>query len=306
MKCKFCGREAVYFRPYSGEALCMKCFLDSVERKVRANISKYEMFEPDDRIAVAVSGGKDSLSLLYILDKIEREFPKSELIAITVNEGIKGYRNESIEIAIEFCRKLGVEHKVCNFKEFYGLTLDEIVEKSDGTYNPCTYCGVLRRKILNVVAREIGADKLAVAHNLDDEAQTVIINFVRGDPNRIARVKPTTDIVHPKLVKRVKPLCTIPEREIVLYAYFRKIRFQRSQCPYVAESLRNEIRNTLNRMEFMHPGTKYAIFRAAEKIRPPLEAAIGKPKINECEICGEPTPTKICKACQLLMHINAL
>ncbi|MEM2673838.1 MAG: ATP-binding protein, partial [Candidatus Bathyarchaeia archaeon] len=127
-RCTVCGfREAFYGRIYSGEMLCAKCFIESIEDKVRATIAKHKMLEFNDRIAVAVSGGKDSLSLLHMLVKIERDFPRATLYAITVDEGIKGYRDEAIEIASENCRKLGVEHFTISFKELCGYTLDEIV-----------------------------------------------------------------------------------------------------------------------------------------------------------------------------------
>jgi len=128
--CTICNRnEAVYTRPYSGEKLCGRCFCRSIEDKVRATISKYDMFKHDDKIMLAVSGGKDSVTLLHILTKIERTFPRTSLSAVTIDEGIEGYRDEALKIAERNCRKLGVEHIVVSFKEMYGLELDEIVNK---------------------------------------------------------------------------------------------------------------------------------------------------------------------------------
>lgn len=109
--CTLCERkEAVFMRPYSGEKLCGRCFCKSTESRVRGTISKYEMLEPKDKIMVAVSGGKDSVTLLHILTKIERAFPEATLSAVTVDEGIKGYRDEALKVAAKNCRKLGVEH----------------------------------------------------------------------------------------------------------------------------------------------------------------------------------------------------
>ena len=305
--CTACKRrEAVYFRPYSGERLCKKCFIESIEEKTRATISKYEMFEFDDRIAVGVSGGKDSTSLLYVLEKIEREFPKSTLVAVTVDEGIKGYRDEALKIARKNCEKLGVEHHVVSFKELFGYKLDEIVElmkKREAELSPCAYCGVLRRRALNIAAREVDADKLATAHSLDDEVQTILINILHGDPLRLARAKPVTEEVHEKLVRRVKPFCEIPEREIAFYAYLKNIEFQSFPCPYAPQALRSEIRIILNRLEERHPGMKYTIFRSIERIRPALERMAEK-ELKECRICGEPTTGEICKVCELLQELG--
>lgn len=308
--CTLCKRrEAFYFRPYSGEKLCRKCFAESIETKVRATIAKYKMLEFDSKIAVAVSGGKDSVSLLHILAKIEKDYPKASLTAITVDEGIRGYRDEALKIARKNCQELGVEHHVISFKELYGFTLDEIVkrlkQKEEKTeLTPCAYCGVMRRKALNFLARKVGADKLATAHTLDDETQTILLNIFHGDILRIAREKPVTDKNHPKLVPRVKPFCEIPEKETALYAYVKKIKFQTMPCPYASEALRNDIRVMLNRMEHKHAGTKFTVFQAIEKIRPTLEKITKKEKLKECSQCGEPTTEKICKACQMLQQLG--
>jgi len=306
--CTVCKRrEAFFFRPYSGEKLCRKCFVRSVEEKVRATIAKYKMLEFDDRIAVAVSGGKDSVSLLHILAKMERDYPRASLVAVTIDEGIKGYRDEALKIAAENCKKLGINHHIVSFKELYRYTLDEIVKrlkKGKGGLTPCAYCGVLRRRALNVAARKVKADKIATAHTLDDETQTILLNIFHGDVLRIAREKPVTDEAHPKLVQKVKPFCEIPEKETALYAYVRQVKFQSAPCPYASEALRNDIRMMLNRMEEKHSGIKFTIFKSMEGIRPALEDIARKEGLKECSECGEPTTEKICKTCQMLRQAS--
>ncbi len=295
-------------RRYSGEKLCGRCFCKSIESKVRGTISKYEMFEPKDKIMVAVSGGKDSVTLLHILTKIEKAFPDAALSAVTVDEGIKGYRDEALKVAKKNCQKLGVEHVVTSFKEMYGYELDEIVNlirnKKKKGLTPCSYCGVLRRRALNTAARETGVDKLAMAHSLDDETQTILLNIIHGDVLRIARAKPVLAVIHPKLVQRVKPLCEVPEKEIAFYAYLRRIEFQSIPCPYAQTALRNDIRTMLNRLEEKHAGTKFAIFRSMERIRPALEAMAEEAKLQNCRKCGEPTVGELCKACQMLEELH--
>ncbi|MEM2667115.1 MAG: TIGR00269 family protein, partial [Candidatus Bathyarchaeia archaeon] len=219
------------------------------------------------------------------------------------------YRDEALKIAAENCKKLGIEHHVISFKELYGLTLDELVEKMRATgkseLTPCSYCGVLRRKALNIIARKVEADKLATAHTLDDEAQTVLLNMLHGDVLRIAREKPVTDDVHPKLVVRVKPFCEIPEKETALFAYVKKIKFQSMPCPYAPEALRSDIRQFLNRMEEKHAGMKYTVFKAAERIRQALEKTGSTEPLKECSLCGEPTTQDLCKACEMLQNLKA-
>jgi uncharacterized protein (TIGR00269 family) len=309
--CTLCKRNnAVFGRIYSGENLCRRCFCRTVEDKVRRTISKHEMLGQKDSFMVAVSGGKDSITLLHILSRIEKDFPKVKFYAGTVDEGIRDYRDEALKIAKDNCKKLGVEHKVISFKELFGYELDEIVafmkKKQKSGLTPCSYCGVLRRKALNTLARDEGVDKLVTAHNLDDETQTMLLNIVHGDPLRIARIKPVLEVIHPKLVQRVKPLCMIPEKEIVMYTYFKGITFQCINCPYAQTALRNDIRDMLNRMEHKHAGTLFTVFRSMERLRPALENFVEEVKLDECKVCGEPTVGDLCRPCQMLEELKIL
>ncbi len=308
VKCTACRRsEAFYTRPYSGEILCRKCFTESIEQKVRVTIGKYRMFEIDDRIAVAVSGGKDSVSLLHILSRIERDFTMSSLCAITVDEGIQGYRDEAVKIASENCVRLRVEHIIVSFRDLYGYTMDEITRRTrDDELTPCAYCGVLRRRALNIAARKAGVTKLAMAHNLDDETQTFLLNLVHGDPLRIARTGPVSDFKKPGFPQRVKPLCEVLEREVVLYAYVKDIFFQEMPCPYAGEALRNDVRKTLNRLEERHPGIKYTVYSSMEKIREAMRQTVKETPLRNCKSCGEPTIGEICQTCQMLQTIGGL
>jgi len=311
-ECTLCKRrDAVYMRAYSGEKLCSKCFTESIESKVRATIARYDMFKPDDNIMVAVSGGKDSVTLLHILAKIEREFPKARLCAVTVDEGIRGYRDEALSFAAENCRKLGVKHTVISFKELYGLQLDQLVRKLRGqtkdkgeALSPCAYCGVLRRRALNLAARNSKVDRLALAHNLDDEVQTILLNIMHGDAPRIGRVKPVLEEKHPMFVSRVKPFSEVPEKEIAFYAFLKKIQFQSVPCPYASTALRSDIRTMLNRLEEKHAGTKFTVLRSIEKIRPALETVVKETILQECTLCGEPSVERVCKPCQMLQQLG--
>ena len=286
------------------------CFCKTLEDKVRKTISKYEMLSQTDNVMVGVSGGKDSITLLHVLSKIEKGFPGVRLVAGTVDEGIRDYRDEALKIAKGNCKKLGVEHVVVSFKDLFGYSLDEIVgliRKSGKTaLTPCSYCGVLRRKALNSMARDAGVSKLVVGHNLDDETQTMFLNIVHGDPLRLARAKPVLDVVHPLLVPRVKPFCLVPEKEVIMYAYLKGIEFQCIDCPYAEAALRNDIRSMLNRMELKHAGTLYTICSSIEKLRPAIEASMGEVKLNNCKLCGEPTAGDLCRSCQMLEEIRVL
>lgn len=266
------------------------------------------MLEFDDRIAVGVSGGKDSVSLLHILAKMEKKQPKAKLIALTADEGINGYRDEALKIAGENCRELGVGHVTVSFSELFGITVDEIAGKlknqPNGEPTVCAYCGVLRRRALNAAARKMGFTKLATAHTLDDEVQTVLLNVFHGDVLRLAKEKPVTDEVHPRLVRRIKPFCKTPERETALYAFLKGIHFQSCPCPYASDALRNDVRSMLNRLEEKHSGMKHTILGSIERIRPALESLANQQKLASCSLCGEATTGKVCRTCSMLDHLS--
>jgi uncharacterized protein (TIGR00269 family) len=229
-------------------------------------------------------------------------------VAVTVDEGIKGYRDEALKIAVENCKKLDIMHHVVSFEELFGYTLDELIvsqrAKNMSRFSSCAYCGVLRRKALNLAARQVDANRIATAHTLDDEVQTILLNIFHGDVLRIAREKPATNGVHSKLVRRIKPFCEIPERETSLYAYVKRISFQSTPCPYAFEALRNDVRHMVNRLEEKHAGMKFAIFNSIERIRPALEQMDKKQGFGECVECGEPTSERVCNTCRILKELR--
>ena len=149
---------SVYSRPYSGETLCKKCFLFSIEDKTRKTISKYSMLQHDDRVAVAVSGGKDSLSLLYVLKNIFEMGHRGTPIAITVDEGIKNYRDESLEIVNQFCADLRIENKIVSYKELFGRDMDQVIlERPSDKMSSCSICGTFRRRAIDLAAESVGS-----------------------------------------------------------------------------------------------------------------------------------------------------
>jgi uncharacterized protein (TIGR00269 family) len=304
MKCTFCGRRAVYNRRYAGTLLCDRCLTKSVERRFWRAVAEHKLIAPNEKIAVAVSGGKDSVVALHLIADYCKN-KNCEVAAVTIDEGIKGYRDHSLPVARENAEELKIEHSIVSFKKAYGVTLDEIVKvakKRKSKQHPCTYCGVMRRSLLNRAARELGADKLATAHNLDDEAQAIMLNYVRGDFSRLHRLGP---IYSPRegFVPRIKPMREIPEKEIALYALLKDIKVHLAVCPY-ADGIHTEIRDFLNDFEVKHPNTKFMILRMFDKMKPHLAGAMPEFGIQKCQICGEPTSVSVCKACELLAQLG--
>ena len=267
------------------------------------------MLKKGERVGLALSGGKDSMSLLYLLKPLADEM-KFELIALSVDEGIEGYRNKTLANARAACKKLGVKLIVKNFRKEIGITIDEVARKKRGERETlCTYCGVFRRWVLNKTARELKLDKLAVGHNLDDFAQTLFMNILRNEPFRLARFGPIGGISEDeRFVPRIKPLFRAPEEETALYAKLRGIGARRKTCcPNVYEAFRRRVRVFLNEMEADFPGTKVRALNSFMKIKKALEkeyAHLKKEKIGKCASCGEPSSARICKRCELLSRLK--
>ncbi|CAD7768702.1 tRNA-5-methyluridine(54) 2-sulfurtransferase [Candidatus Methanoperedenaceae archaeon GB37] len=302
MKCDRCNRSAIIFQRYSSAHLCKHHFKEDVERKIKRDIRKYRMVEKNDTIAVALSGGKDSSMLLYILHKLFSKRRDTTIVAISIDEGIQGYRKHTLEHAYQLTRRLGATHIVKSFRDTFGADLDTMVESGK---NPCSICGVLRKNLLNSTARELGATKLAIGHNLDDEAQTILMNYLHANIDRITRMIPEKR--KEGLIPRIKPLRSIPEREVALYAITTNLPLDTSTCPYAGTALRNDVRDLLNNYETAHPGTKYALLTGSEKIAESLIKTETTRPIQRCEVCGEPTGNnKTCKTCEIQYNIPYL
>jgi len=295
-----CGRKAIYFRRYSGEYLCRRCFAESIEKKFAHTIGRHNLIEKNEKVAVGISGGKDSSVLVHLLSRFREKFP-FKMIGLTIDEGIMDYREKTQRKAEENCRTLRIEHHTFSFREELGFTLDEV----SGELTHCSYCGVLRRYMLNKKARELGCTSLAVGHNLDDEAQSILMNMLRGDLGRMGRTGVTYKDISPGFVKRIKPMREIPEKEVKLFSMLENIDVDDSVCPYAGDAYRNDVRDFLNMMESRRPTTKHTILKSYDRLFPIFQQALIPETISQCEKCGEPSIGKMCKACEMREKIMA-
>jgi uncharacterized protein (TIGR00269 family) len=263
------------------------------------------MFKEDDRIAVAISGGKDSAVLLHVLHQIEKKYPQSEIVPVTIDEGIRGYRDQALKSAEELAKSLGLSLQIFSFEALFEYSLDQIVQRRDGTaFGACSYCGVFRRRALNIAAEKIGADVVATGHNMDDEAQTVLMNVLRGDSRRLARTNVPRDRSIKGLTPRVKPIISLSERDIVAYAHHLELPYHDVPCPYAVEAYRNDVRAFLNDMEHKRPGTLLTVLRSGEAISEVFQQASDGAVLDHCERCGSPSPSRVCKVCELLEELR--
>lgn len=305
MPCDRCAQPAVTFLRYSGAHLCAAHFQEYVERRVKQEIRRELALEgKPTKIVVGISGGKDSSTALFLLHEFLARRRDVTLEAVTVDEGIAGYRPPSLETARRFCAQLGVPHHVISYAETVGFEMDRVVRTDPGAI-PCSYCGVFRRHALNLKAVELHADYLATGLNLDDTAESILMNVARGDVERLARLGPHEQ-VQPGLVPRLQPLRNLPEVEVYLYAYLKKIPFQDANCPYAERAQRGLFKELLQRLEAESPGTRHAIVRGYDDLRPVLHAAWPPAALRSCARCGEPTVHEVCKACEMRRRLESL
>ncbi|MBD3185401.1 hypothetical protein GF325_01125 [Candidatus Bathyarchaeota archaeon] len=335
---KTCSRckdaPAVVIREHSGEAVCKGCFKKEIERRVRRTVKRFNMLTSQDKVAMAVSGGKDSIMLLAVLEKLYHNLFEHHdrqgrpPIIITIDEGIQHYRDESLTMARKACERAGFEHVVFSFEKDFGINLDGMIKKASELlekeshrkylkdtmlknaekliYKPCSICGVLRRKLLDDIAQSMGATVLATGHNLNDEVETFLMNMMRGDTKRIQRASAVRSGRGSPFIRKVKPLQDIMQRDIVLYLYHTGEEFQAISCPYSRNTsiMRGEMNDIIARLENAHPGTSFNLKKCMafvyDSIDKGYDAGISRVSIEStCPGCTGPKSigTSICMAC---------
>ena len=314
--CESCGEaRAALRRPATGARLCRACFARAFEDEVHATIVRDGLFAPGQRVAIGASGGKDSTVLAKVMAVLnERHGYGLNLFLLSVDEGIAGYRDDSLETVKSNERTYGIPLTIVSYKELYGWSMDEIVS-AVGAKSNCTFCGVLRRQALERGARHVGADVIATGHNADDVAETVLLNLLRGDAPRLRRC--TAGITGGEgggkegvaAVPRVKPLRLAYEKEIVMYAYFEKLEYFSTECIYSPNAYRGWTRDLIKQLEAARPRAILDVVRSGELMRfPAEEAGRGKATMSQslgaCERCGFMSSQRLCKACILLEGLN--
>ena len=286
MKCSQCKANAVI--TVIGKRFCAKHFSQMLEHKVQLTITKFKLASKD--ITVACSGGKDSTGILHILHK-----QGFKVQALAIDEGIKGYRDKTLNELKKFCSRNKIPLKVVSFKAEFGFTLDQALQNEP---NPCSVCGVLRRYLLNKYA----TGTLATGHNLDDEAQSIVMNLFTSNSKVAARLGPRTGIISDaKFIPRIKPLYFCSEREMAAYAVINDFGIEFLECPYAGSSFRADVRDRLNELEASHPGTKLNIVNNFLKLKPKAGKAEA---VSYCSKCGQPSEQQLCKACSFVAKVR--
>lgn len=278
--------------------------ISSVENTVKKTIEKYALFTPTEKILVAVSGGKDSTTCLHILKKLGYFVE-----AFTVDVHIGCYTKQNLERVKTFCAQEGVKLHVYSFKKSYGHSICYLrshLNKKGIPVNSCTVCGVLRRRLFNMAAKQTGATKLVTGHTMDDEVQSILMNLFRNRQSLNARITPTPHIIDTAtLVPRAKPLFFVSEDDIIQYSRALKFPVNYGRCPCSTTSLRSHIRDFVDACKQVNPRAVENILAFFLSTQSELIKNIAvKQKISTCTQCGEPTATDICRSCQLLAHLR--
>lgn len=293
--CSLCTEPAVFHDRRTGRHLCRDHFIADVEGRVAGTIRLREMIRPGDHIAVALSGGKDSTALLMILTRLLPTWDSVRLSAITVDEGIHGYREETIQSADRQVQSSGIGHICVTFTELFGNSLDAFLKGREP--EACSICGILRRKALIVAAERAGATRIATGHNLDDEAQSVFMNVLRGDLPRLVRDSGSDSAG--EFIPRIKPLMLISEKEIAAYLLLQDAWADLPECPYAHHALRGEVRTMLASLESRFPGTMMNLMESKQKIEKYCSGKLETEPLRHCLVCGDPCSGETCQLCQL-------
>ena len=303
MKCRKCENKASVHMRQHKLALCKEHYHEWVPEQTERFIQKYEMFTPDEKILVAVSGGKDSLSLWHILVKLGYQ-ADGLYLGLGIDGGIN-YSHESQRLTEEFAARNNLKLHVVDIEKEYGQPIPVIAQRSHrGDGKPCAVCGLAKRHEMNRVARDLGYDVLATGHNLDDEAAVLFGNTLNWSSEYLLRQGPVLPGT-PGLARKVKPLCRFYEREMTAYAILSGIEYIYEECPFAEGSQSIFYKESLNQLETARPGAKlifYLNFLEAKKSGNLfLEKNVEMAHLHPCPKCGQPTSTPdFCSFCRMI------
>ena len=300
MKCKYCNSKSEIYVDYARMSLCKNCFLNFIEDKVKRTILKYQMIREKDKVVVAVSGGKDSSSLLALLKKlaVKQKIPNFEMIALHINLGIGEYSENCEKSVKKLCKLLNVELKIFDLKKELGFTIED-VEKVRFRRNVCAACGMVKRYVLNLFATRVNATKIATGHHLDDMLAVLWDAYLQADFQTIAKVEPVL-ATHSSLVARIKPLVELCEYETKAYAEFSNLPIASSQCKFGKGARLKRRKKLLDSIEKMKPSFKHTFWKThLKRFLPHIKKIAEFPEIRKCKICGMPTSLEVCGVCKL-------
>jgi tRNA-5-methyluridine54 2-sulfurtransferase len=321
--CKFfveCKKPSMYLIKHSKLALCKHHFVENVEKRIKKNIDKYHMFheDPDYKLLVAISGGKDSQVLLTIIKKLFPKYPITEALYVDLGIHSNEYSKDSLRIAENLCKKLDVPFNSVNVKKEYGISIDDIhdlkqkftkqeLETNNFHFRgECSYCGIFKRYIINRFASENEFTVIATGHNLTDEFTSLMNNVFNVNLTMLSRSEPIAKKKVKDLIPRVKPMFYISEEEIMMYAYFENIEHLATECVYSNQSPSIKMKKVFQEIESNRKGNMIAtVRRYYKKIQPVIHSAVYKEDNNShCKKCGMLTYSNKCNFCKTIKFLQ--
>lgn len=297
MKCRTCGARAVIELRRHNAAFCANDFLAFFRHQVREAIRRHRMFGRDEPVLVAVSGGKDSLALWDVL--LEEGY---QATGLHLDLGIFDYSAQSRACCEKFAAERGVRLLVTRVADVVGAPVPVIQEATRRP--PCSGCGLSKRYLMNRVALEHGFPVVATGHNLDDEAATLLGSVLHWQVDALSRQAPVLPASHPKLVRRVKPLYRLSERETAAYAVLRRIDYIVDECPFARGATSLLYKEVLTRLEDASPGAKHNfLFGFLQRGRAAFERT-APVALRECVRCGQVTTGTVCAFCKLTDQVK--
>ena len=300
--CESCNvSKASLIRPKTRKYICLPCFFQEFEDEIHYSIVSNNVFKRGERVAIGASGGKDSTVLAHTLNLLNKKYDYGlDLFLLSIDEGITGYRDDSLETVKSNEKTYGIPLTILSYEELYGWTMDKIVSQI-GRTNNCTFCGVFRRQALERGAMKLKADKIAIGHNADDIAETVLINILRGDYFRLGKC---VDIVTggDGGIPRCKPFKYTYEKEIVMYAYHKKLEYFSTECVYSPFAYRGHVRDLIKNLESVNPQSIMDIIHSGEQMT--VKTTNKTPVKQSCSKCGFISSNTVCKACVLLERLD--
>ena len=300
--CSICHRrEAKIHLKYARLSLCEECFVKYYVNRLVKTVEKYHMFNRQDKIAIAVSGGKDSAALLHAM---KTAYPDYNIFAVHIDLGIDVFSRESRYSVEKLCQILNIPLIIYSLKKEKGYTIKDLLN-TRYSKRICSACSIIKRAYIRDIARENGATVLATGHNLNDTVETMITLFINGEFTNIISLKPLQPPVHPSQIKKIKPLIRHYEWESKYYVEINNLPYVKRRCPLSegARSIRRK--RILNKWEEIEPGITRQIHTVFTKKFIPIikENDI---TLNTCEICDGPTTGKICSRCKIELEITGL
>jgi uncharacterized protein (TIGR00269 family) len=293
MKCRKCKAPAEIPLPSHNTAFCRDCFAAYFTGQVEKAIRRHGLILPGERVLVALSGGKDSLSLMLELSRLGHD-----VTGLHVDLGIPR-SSEAARAKVEgFCERHGLNLKVVELAK-EGLPIPDVKRY---IHRPvCSACGKIKRHWFNRVALEGGYQALATGHNLDDEVARLFANTLRWDAGYLSDQGPCLP-AESGFAKKIKPLYRLSEFETACYAFLNGIEIHTAPCPYSGGASFTTHKRLWSDLEYQSPGSKIAFYEGfLERGRPAfshIERENGG-ELAPCERCGSPTSTGVCGVCRL-------